>query len=72
MKKLIDLCKKINCKYCENEPMSIHTTFKIGGNAWLVVFPESEEQISQIVKASSLYGIRLMAIGNGSNLLVDD
>ncbi len=50
----------------------MHTTFKIGGNARLVVFPESEEQISQIVKTSSLCGIRLMAIGNGSNLLVDD
>lgn len=52
--------------------MSRHTTFKIGGNAGLVVYPESEKQISEIVKACKASGIRLLAVGNGSNLLVDD
>lgn len=52
--------------------MSKHTTFKIGGNASLVVYPESETQISEIVKAAKQAGIRLITIGNGSNLLVDD
>lgn len=52
--------------------MSLHTTFKIGGEARLVVYPESEEQISQIVKTANKEGIRLIAIGNGSNLLVSD
>ena len=70
--RLIDLCKKINCDYAENEPMSRHTTFKIGGNASLVVYPENEEQIIQIVKTANEENIRLVTIGNGSNLLVDD
>lgn len=52
--------------------MSRHTTFKIGGNAGLVVYPENEKQISEIVKTCKAYGIRLLAVGNGSNLLVDD
>lgn len=52
--------------------MAKHTTFKIGGNASLVVYPESETQISKIVKAAKQAGIRLITIGNGSNLLVDD
>ncbi len=56
----------------QNEPMAKHTTFKIGGNASLVVYPESETQISEIVKAAKQTGIRLITIGNGSNLLVDD
>ncbi len=56
----------------QNEPMAKHTTFKIGGNASLVVYPESEKQISEIVKAAKQVGIRLITIGNGSNLLVDD
>ena len=56
----------------QNEPMAKHTTFKIGGNASLVVYPESETQISEIVKAAKQAGIRLITIGNGSNLLVDD
>lgn len=72
MTELIELCKKINCEYAQNEPMSKHTTFKIGGNASLVVYPESETQISEIVKAAKQAGIRLITIGNGSNLLVDD
>lgn len=52
--------------------MSKHTTFKIGGNAALVVYPESEEQIGEIVKTAKKAGIRLITVGNGSNLLVDD
>lgn len=52
--------------------MAKHTTFKIGGNASLVVYPESETQISEIVKAAKQASIRLITIGNGSNLLVDD
>lgn len=52
--------------------MAEHTTFRIGGNARLVVYPESEEQICAIVKAAKAAGIRLLVIGNGSNLLVAD
>ena len=72
MKQLIELCKKFNCKYLENEKMSLHTTFKIGGNARLVVYPQNEEQIGEFVKCAKSEKVRLIAIGNGSNLLVDD
>lgn len=72
MKKLIELCENINCQYQLDEPMSRHTTFKIGGNASLVVYPESREQISQIVKTAKNENIRLLAMGNGSNMLVSD
>lgn len=69
---LIEFCKSIGCEYDVDEPMSLHTTFKIGGKAAVVVYPESEEQISGIVKQCKNSGIRLLAVGNGSNLLVDD
>lgn len=72
MTELIELLNKLKCDYAENEPMNRHTTFRIGGNARLVVYPESEEQISQIVKCCRAYDIRLITIGNGSNLLVAD
>ncbi len=72
MEQLIKLCEKFNCKYLQNEKMSLHTTFKIGGNARLVVYPQNEEQISELVKCAKVENIRLIAIGNGSNLLVDD
>lgn len=72
MKKIIELCEKINCSYQIDEPMSRHTTFKIGGNAALVVYPENRQQISQLVKTAKAENIRLLAVGNGSNLLVSD
>lgn len=72
MTELIELCKKLNIEFKENEPMAKHTTFKIGGPARLVVYPESEKQIGAIVKGAKAAGIRLVPVGNGSNLLVDD
>lgn len=70
--KLIELCNELNCQYAENEPMSKHTTFKIGGKARLVVYPENEEQVSRFIKTAKDENIRIITIGNGSNLLVDD
>ena len=72
MEQLIKLCEKFNCKYLQNEKMSLHTTFKIGGNARLVVYVQNEEQISEFVKCAKAENVRLIAVGNGSNLLVDD
>lgn len=72
MNRIIELAKKLNIEYLENEPMSAHTTFKIGGNARLIVMPESEEEISLLVKACNENEIRCIVIGRGSNLLVSD
>lgn len=69
---LIDLLDRLQCKYTVDEPTRLHTTFKIGGSARLAVYPESEEQIAAIVKRASELNIRLLTIGNGSNLLVSD
>lgn len=52
--------------------MSRHTTFRIGGPARLIVYPESTQQICEIVKEAKKRGIRLITVGNGSNLLVAD
>ena len=52
--------------------MSSHTSFKIGGAARLVAQPKSADEIALIVKACRELGVRYMAVGNGSNLLVDD
>lgn len=72
MKKIIELCEKINCKYQLDEPMSRHTTFRIGGNAKLVAYPESRDQISLLVKTAKAENVRLLTMGNGSNMLVSD
>ena len=55
-----------------DEPMSKHTTFKIGGNADVFVKVRNEEQILKIVKFCNENNIPMNIVGNGSNLLVRD
>ena len=55
----------------ENEPMSKHTTFRIGGNADLFVSPKAN-QIADIMALAKAYDVPVTVVGNGSNLLVGD
>lgn len=54
------------------EPLSCHSSFRIGGPADYFVMPETEEELVQVVKACKAHCIPVMVIGNGSNLLFDD
>ena len=56
----------------ENEPMSKHTSFKIGGNADFFMTPRTVEQIKAIITYCVQNTIAYFVIGNGSNLLVSD
>ncbi len=55
-----------------NEPMKNHTTFKVGGPAEIMVSPENETQIIDVIKLSEKYNIPFLILGNGSNMLVRD
>ncbi len=57
---------------CENEPMSKHTTFRIGGNADIFVTPDTTERLMSVVEYVKRSNIPYYIIGNGSNLLVRD
>ncbi len=54
------------------EPLSKHTTMRIGGPAQFWVEPESEEGFADLVRHCFDENIPLMVIGRGSNLLVRD
>ena len=69
---IIEFFKDSKISYCENEPMSAHTTFKIGGPARLMAFPKNEYEIALIIKKCNELSKRYIVVGNGSNLLVDD
>ena len=56
----------------ENEPMSRHTTFRVGGPADVLFLPESEEQLLQALSIAREAGAPCFVIGNGSNLVVKD
>ena len=56
----------------ENEPMSRHTTFRVGGPADVLFLPESEEQLIRALSIAREAGVNCVVIGNGSNLVVRD
>ncbi|WP_394272949.1 UDP-N-acetylmuramate dehydrogenase [Butyricicoccus sp.] len=57
---------------CPDEPMSRHTSFRIGGPADLLVSPKSERALCSCVQAARAAGLPLTVLGNGSNVLVHD
>lgn len=56
----------------EDEPMSRHTTFKIGGPARWMLRPRDAHQAAAILRLCRERGIAPFFLGNGSNLLVSD
>jgi UDP-N-acetylmuramate dehydrogenase len=55
-----------------NEPMSRHTTFKIGGPADCLIFPASMDEVKNVFDLLHEYEIPFTVLGNGSNVLVLD
>lgn len=76
---------KLNTSICEyieriipkeriffHEPMSRHTTFKIGGDAECMILIEQEEELLRLVPYLNQIEQDYFILGNGSNLLVGD
>lgn len=55
-----------------DEPMSRHTSFKIGGPADLMAMPSDEGELCALLKRAKENSIPVTLVGNGSNLLVRD
>ena len=55
-----------------DEPMSLHTSFKTGGNADIFVSPANENELKKVISILKNENIPTFIIGNGSNLLVKD
>lgn len=73
--KLDNLCVRLTeCKieYTRNEPMSRHTTFKIGGNADIFVKVKNEDELKTVLSLTKEFDLSLFVLGKGSNLLVSD
>ena len=59
-------------KVFSKEPMSKHTTFRIGGEADLLIEPKTVDEIMAVISALTKSHTPYMIVGNGSNLLVSD
>ena len=55
-----------------DEPMSRHTSFRIGGPVAVMAFPKSAEELSEILKVSALMDIKPDILGAGTNVLAPD
>lgn len=68
--------KFCNCLGSDNvkqqEPMSRHTTFRIGGPADFYLCPHSTKEVQEIVEICKEEKLPYFVLGNGSNLLVSD
>lgn len=59
-------------KYLENEPLSRHSTFKIGGAARAYVMPKTASELSLAISAARACGVRTFVSGRASNLVYPD
>lgn len=55
-----------------DEPMSLHTSFRIGGPAAALVLVNDESELAGVLAAVDEESADHMLVGNGSNLLVSD
>lgn len=70
--KIYDYAKSIGCPSQRDVPMSKYTTFRIGGNASVMLTPTTDEQLASIIKKCKEDNIKPFIIGNGSNMLISD
>src|SRR3990167_6427374 len=62
----------ISCKKKFNEPMRNYTSFHIGGNADLLIFPEGTDDLRKVLYRCHENKIPLFILGFGTNLLIKD
>jgi len=67
-----DLTEAAHGKLKASEPLAAYTSYRIGGPTALMVFPDSESEIANILKIVHKNKLPLLVIGRGSNLLVSD
>ncbi len=54
------------------EPLSKHTSFRIGGPAEVMAFPKTEGELSEVLKVSKELDTQFVILGAGTNVLAPD
>lgn len=70
--KIFEYAVSIGCKAEREVPMSKYTTFRIGGNASVMLTPLNDGQLALIIKECKKENITPFILGNGSNMLICD
>ena len=69
---IYSLAQVLNCDARRDEPMSRHTSFKIGGTADVYIKVDDLTTLANIVKECVDSDVDYLILGNGSNVLVSD
>ena len=72
MQKLRKFCLDLQMPALWRAPMADYTTFRIGGCADALVFPDSEEELLRLLVFLKAEGLCCRVLGNASNLLFSD
>ena len=77
MSEMTDFQKKIGGLFpkisiCFEEPLSKHTSFRIGGPAEAMAFPKNREELAELLKKSCLWDRKPVILGAGTNVLAPD
>lgn len=70
--KLCEIAVDLGCEVKYNEPLSLHTTFRVGGNCRAFIELASDIAVIELIRAANDMGVRYFVLGNGSNVLFDD
>ena len=69
-KKIGVLFPKISIRF--EEPLSKHTSFRIGGPAEAMAFPKNREELAELLNKSCLWDRKPVILGAGTNVLAPD
>ena len=77
MSEMTDFQKKIGVLFpkisiCFEEPLSKHTSFRIGGPAEAMAFPKNREELADLLEKSCLWDQKPVILGAGTNVLAPD
>lgn len=71
-KEIALFAENIGAEVIKDAPMKKYTSFKCGGNASVLIIPDSVENLNKIIEFSYSKNVKPFIIGNGSNLLITD
>ena len=72
MEELIRQLQEAGVPYAQEEPLSKHTSFRIGGPAELMASPRTQEELATVLRAAAGEGIEPILLGAGTNVLAPD
>ncbi len=72
MEELIRQLTQLGVPFAQEEPLSRHTSFHIGGPAELMAFPRTEEELASVLRAAAAEEIVPVLLGAGTNVLAPD